>query len=205
MVKKSRFALMLGAMLMLGTGCSNAPPGTYIEADWTIRCEGMRGCLSYPSRSVTGFDGENQTRVTCNVIETASTRTLGFSINAAAFGIGLQRASFPLAGGSPSAGGSCLVTVMEDNTYTGACGGAAPSPTQPCQVSNVDFTRDPEGRSLITGLIYCGGTSGGQVFGVSPSAAPTIKRELTAPGTDVASRTTPMRFSLYDCPGFNPD
>jgi hypothetical protein len=204
MAKKARFAFTLGAMLMIGTGCSNAPPGTYAELDWTIRCEGMRGCLSYMPRSVAGFDGENQIRITCSVTETDSSRSLGFSVNAAGYGFSLQRANFPLTGGSPTAG-SCLVTVREDNTYTGACGGATPSPTQPCQVSDVDFTRDGEGRSLITGLIYCGGTSGDQVFGLSPSAAPTIKRELTTPGTDIASRTTPMRFSLYDCPGFNPD
>lgn len=208
MVKKARFAFTLGAMLVLGMGCENEPPGTYARLEWTLRCDGMRGCLTYPTRMVDGFEGENQVRVTCNVTETETTRTLAFSVDAPGYGLSLQRANFPRVGGSPTSG-SCLVTVRDDNTYTGACGGATPSPAQPCQVSNVDFTSDPEeeGRSLITGFIYCGGTSGSppEPFGLSPSAAPTIKRELTAPGTDIASRTRPMRFAFYDCAGFNPD
>lgn len=204
MGRNTRLFFMLGATLAIGSGCKNEPPGTYADLQWTIRCDGMRGCLTYPSRSVDGFDGENQVRITCTVIETESTRALSFSVNAPSYGLSLQNATFPRAGGSPTAG-PCRVNVQEDNSYSGACGGGAPSPTQPCQVSNVDFTRDPEGRTLITGQIYCGGMSGETVIGISPSAAPTIKRELTAPGTEIAARTTPMRFNLYDCPGFNPD
>jgi hypothetical protein len=145
---------------------------------------------------VLGFDGEGGVRIACQVSETGANRTLTFSAIASGYGLQLQNATFPLAGGAPAAGG-CQVRVFDDNNYVGACGGSPPSEAQPCTVNNVVFGRDDEGRSRITGNIYC--------EGLSPEAAPSIDRELTTPGTDPASRTTPMQFTLYDCPGFNPD
>ena len=197
---RSRFVFVLALSIALGAlaaGCGDSgPAGVYASIAWTIRCEMMDGCTAYPTRDVQGFDGENGVRVSCSVTETESSRTLSFSAYAASYGIQMQNASFGRGGGTP-AGTDCRITVQEDNTYVGACGGSPPSEGQPCQVNNVQFTTDTEGRSLITGNIFC--------QGMSPSAAPSIDRELTRPGFDIPSLTAPLEFNLYDCAGYNPD
>lgn len=196
----ARFLLVLSLSIALGglaASCGdNGPAGVYMDIQWTIRCIAMGGCTSYPTRDVLGFDGDNGTRLTCSVTESAANRTLTFSATAAGYGLSLRNATFARAGGTP-AGTDCQVRVIDDNTYTGACGGLPPTETQPCQVNNVMFTRDAEGRSLITGNIYC--------QNISPEAAPSIDREVTGPGTAVADRTRPLLFNIYDCPGYNPD
>ncbi|MDQ3030956.1 MAG: hypothetical protein M3Y87_00945 [Myxococcota bacterium] len=199
-LNSSRFVLVLATTIALGAlaaGCGDSgPAGTYASLTWTIRCETMGMCSSYPNRDVDGFHGENGVRIACNVTETETTRTLTFSAYASNYGIQMQNAQFSRGGGTP-AGTDCRISVLEDtNNFVGACGGSPPTEVQPCQVNNVQFTTDEEGRSLIRGNIFC--------VGLSPSAAPNIDRELTAPGTGLAAPTTPMQFDLYDCAGYNP-
>lgn len=197
-MRHARFVSLVASLLASGTlflGCNESgPAGVYAYVEWRLRCEEMAGCSAYPDRFVDGFDGEGAS-ISCNVTETAESRTLNFSAFSSSFGIQLQNAVFPR-GGSAASGG-CQVRVLDDNTYVGTCGGAEPTPAQPCQVNNVTFSRDDAGRALIRGQIYC--------VGISPTAAPTIDRELTAPGNSIEARTSPLTFDLYDCPGYQPD
>jgi hypothetical protein len=166
---------------------------------WRVRCEDMMGCTGYPMRSIFGFDREENQRISCSVIETDSTRILTFSAayssGSGSYGIALRNATFASGAGSPG-GAGCEVSVQEDNSYAGACGGAAPSETQPCQVTGVVFDVDEDARPRISGQIYC--------RGISPAVAPTINREVTAPGDGPTAAMTPLTFTLYDCNGYTP-
>lgn len=198
------FKLFLAAAALIGVvavGCSESgPTGVYADIQWQVRCQVMGMCTPSASRSILGFDQDPSfQRVSCNVVETASSRILSFNTRSSdggvPFGLVMTNATFPSSGGSPAAG--CQISVTEgSNTYVGACGGSPPSMTQPCQVTNVTFGVDPteDSRSLIRGEIYC--------VGVSPNASPNIDRELTAPGGTAGME--PLIFSFYDCDGFNP-
>ena len=198
-MRHARFVSLVASLLASGTlflGCNESgPAGVYAYIEWRLRCEEMAGCTAYPDRFVDGFNGEGA-NISCSVLETADTRTLNFSAFADTFGIQLQNATFPR-GGSAATGAGCNVRVLDDNTYVGSCGGSPPSESQPCQVNGVTFGRDDAGRALIRGNIYC--------VGISPTAAPSLDRELTAPGTTIEARTTPLTFDIYDCPGYQPD
>lgn len=202
MRSKVGFKLLLATAALLGiaaSGCSNSgPTGVYADILWQVRCQEMGMCTPGPERSILGFDRENGQRVSCSVIQTDTNRTLSFSgsfrSETLSYSLAMMNAQFPRSGGSPAAG--CQITVLEDtNTYVGACGASPPTTGQPCQVSAVQFTRDDEGRSLIRGQIYC--------VGISPTVAPNIDREVTAPGPTAG--TEPLTFSLYDCDGYTPD
>lgn len=204
--------LVLGFAVLASSfaSCSNSGAAeVFADLRWRVRCETMRMCSGYPDRCILGFDGDTvedcgttiDQRVSCNVIETATTRTLTFNTSAttpgASYALGITAAAIPRAGGS-AGGTGCQVTVREDaTTFTGACGASPPNEAQPCQVSNVRFMVDAEGRTLITGNLYC--------VNISPAAAMTIDREVTAPGNEPAATTQPMTFSLYDCRGYTPD
>ena len=195
-VSFSAAGLALAAGLATSSCSSSGPVGVYADIRWQVRCDIMNGCTSYPQRDVNGFNGENGVRVTCTTIESASNRVLSFSASGSGYSLQLSGASFARSGGSPG-GEGCNVRVQEDNVYEGACGASPPSEAQPCRVSDVMFTRDAEGRSLITGHIFC--------QGMSPSAAPGIDRELTSAGTSPESAMTPLEFNIYDCNGYTPD
>jgi hypothetical protein len=195
--------LPVALALFCGSCGPSGPTGTFADVRWQLRCEVMRGCIAYPGHDVNGYNGGmdlatgSRYAISCNVTETPTTRTLTFTTYTGGFGLTLRSAQFSRAGGTPTAGG-CTVDVQEDNRYTGACGGSPPTAMQPCQVNNVRFTTDvATGSTLITGNIYC--------IGIAPTADPMRVRELTTVGTDVASRTTPLSFGLYDCPGYTPD
>jgi hypothetical protein len=200
-MRTDRGIQLLVALAMLlaafSASCNNSGnAGVYADLTWQVRCNVMRGCVAYPPRDILGFNNEHGHRILCSVVETADSRTLSFSAYARDYGIALFNARFSRAGGTP-AGTGCVVSVQEDNTYEGACGGAPPTEAQPCQVTNVQFTRDAEGRSLVQGNIYC--------VNMSPRAVPNIHRELTAPGTDPSAASSPMTFRFFDCSGYQPD
>lgn len=198
-----RFLVCAAALLASSAAsCSTSGPAeVFADLQWRVRCEIMRMCTGYPDRSILGFDGDDGQRISCNVIETADSRTLTFNVSGStatsSYSLGVTAAVIPRAGGG--AGGSgCSVTVREDaTTFTGRCGASPPNDAQPCQINNVRFMVDAEGRSLITGNLYC--------ENISPSAAMTIDREVTAAGDTPDARTTPMAFNLYDCRGYSPD
>ena len=169
------FKLLPAAAALIGlvaVGCSESgPTGVFADIQWQVRCQVMGMCTPAAARIIYGFDGDDAQRISCNVTETDTTRILSFntrgSLASVPYGLTMINATFPSGGGSPSAG---QVTVTEgSNTYVGACGGSPPSMTQPCQVTNVTFGDDGEGRSLITGEIYC--------VGISPNASPNIDHE----------------------------
>lgn len=195
-----RFSILIAFSAVLtiaASSCSSSgPAGLYADIQWRVRCEETGGCSGYRDRDVLGFNRENGLTLACSVIESDTTRTLSFSAYTGSFGLELTNATFPRAGGTPQAGG-CSVTVQDGNRFQGNCGASPPSDTQPCQVNNVRFERDVDGRALITGNMYC--------ENISPSAAGDLDREVTAPGDDPAAATMPFQFSLYDCSGYTPD
>jgi hypothetical protein len=200
-----RFSMLLVILAVIGgatfAACSDpGPSGLFIDLQFRLRCIAMGGCVGFSDRNVLGYNGQDGLRLTCSVNETDANRTLTFSASGRDYGISMTNAVFARAGGSPS-GTGCTLSVtdsMDGNTYMGICGASDPSEAQPCKVSGVTFGVDaPTGRPLISGNIYC--------QGISPSAAPGIDRELTGPGNTIDAQTSPVRFNLYDCAGFNPD
>lgn len=193
-------ALASGCTASHGTdaGVDGGDPGPYADLQWQVRCDAIGMCVEMPARSVLGFDGEGGQRISCTVVDSATDRTLSFDTRASAvgttFGLALSNARFPSgSGGAPAPG--CTVSVTEGSTVlTGACGPDAPSEAQPCQLTEVTFGDDGEGRSLIQGKILC--------VGLSPPDVPTIDREVTAPGS--SATTEPLVFDFYACDGFTP-
>jgi hypothetical protein len=189
--------LLSVALAGLGGGCNNnRNAGVYADLSWRLRCGTTPGCLGYPDREVAGFNGERGFRISCTVSESETTRTLNFSASGGGYGISVINAQIPRSGTAP-VGTGCLLTVQEDNIYEGACGSGPPTPSQPCQMSRVEFTRDEEGRPLVQGSIYC--------VQIAPRAIPTIDRNLTAPGNGPSADMMPMSFRFFDCTGYQPD
>ena len=66
----------------------NTPPPPYIEATWQVRClrfDGTpmtMGCTQPPERSIFGYNGTDQQRLTCNIRESGAVRTINFSASA---------------------------------------------------------------------------------------------------------------------------
>lgn len=189
------FTVLTLGLFGLVSGCpSNDPAGVYADIQYAVRCEMMGMCPGTVQRDINGFNGEGALRVTCRVTDSGDQRILNFSAaSGSSYGITITNASFPRAGGSPGAG--CSVTVTDGpNTFTGTCGGAAPSAAQPCQISSVAFTTEVEtGSPLITGQMLC--------EGLPNRADATRVREVTGP----AAAGGPLTFNIYDCTGYMPD
>jgi len=190
------------ALAGLAASCASPPQPTYADVSYQTRCNtlaggAITGCTEPMVRSISGFSGDNGNRFSCSVIQSGSTRTVNFQVNAAAgdtahtaLGVSLSGAVVATAGGAPS--GISTFSWTDGNEYGGAAGGTAPSATQPCQIHSIDFTTD-----MMTGLpemdinVHC-------VEAPSiPAATPAITRSLSAPGT---SNTTPVTIRFYSCP-----
>lgn len=128
---------------VLAAGCGNDARPTYVVADWALRCDSDMGmCSPPPARSFTGENGAgNGNTVSCSVIESADARTVtvtvGGLVGSERYQVEVTAARVPRMGGF-AAGGACHVVVTEGgNRFVGACGSAAPSMEQPCQVEVV--------------------------------------------------------------------
>lgn len=169
-------------------------PATYAIADWQVRCDSaMLGCTPGPSRLVTGLDGEMGNVVSCIVTESATERQVDFvvgsEVGGVSFSLGLQ-AVVPRAGGSPGAG--CVADLDEGGTaLSGVCGGAAPSTSQPCQVT-LAFDADPlTGSPRLTAELLCDH--------LPLTSDPTVLRSVF----QGAGSTSPAHIELFDCVGLS--
>lgn len=194
--------LALSAPLALAAGCNNTtPPRLYATISWKMRCPDApdfmppascaMGCTEGMDRLIDNFAGEGGTSVSCSITETASSRILNLRIgNSAGQSVTLQNVEIPTAGGSALRG---TVRLHEDNDYTGLAGGAAPSNSQPCQVSNVTFFREEgSGDPTLRGYILCDT--------MRADADMRICRGLSGPGGS-ATASDPAEFTVFGCPG----
>lgn len=191
--------LVLSAALALFAGCNNTSEARlYAQAGWKMRCPSTddiaqgcaSGCTEGMDRFIDDFVGPG-TSITCNVTETTTSRILNFRLgNASGQSLSFQNVTVPHDGGSALNG---TVRFREDNDYTGGAGGVVPSRAQPCQVSNVTFTSDPETMEpVMEGDILC--------VQMRADADMRICRGLSAEGGSGTS-TVPAHFKIYSCPG----
>lgn len=193
--------LLLSAALALGLGaCNNTtPPRLYAQMSWKMRCPNpaslpsdcSMGCTEGMDRFIDSFTGENGTSITCSVTETADQRILNFRFqHVNGYAVQFQNVAVPLNGGSALTG---TVRFREDNEYQGLAGAVAPSTSQPCQVSNVEFFRDEmSGDPTIRGHVLC--------QTMRSDANRMLCRGLSASG-GAGTLTSPSEFVIFGCPG----
>lgn len=192
--------IALAAGSALSSCGTNTPPPVYVEVTWQVRClrfDGTpmtSGCTEPPVRAVYGYNGTDQQRVACSIAETGMIRTINFTAagrgaDGVAFSIGLSNASIPTTGGTP--GGACSFTFSDGNIYTAPCGGAEPSPAQPCQVRNITFG-ELDGSSTMQAEVYC--------VEAPATADSTIHRGVSEAGSGEGQEMSPFTVTFYDCP-----
>lgn len=200
--KKLALFLALAATLALGAGaCNNTtPPRLYASMAWKMRCPSASdltmncnaGCTEGMDRAVANFSGVEGTVLSCSVTETPDQRILNVRMARGAQSVVLQNIVVPRNGGSALSG---VVRLSEDNDYTGAAGGLAPSDGQPCQISNVTFSLE-EGTNepTIRGRVLCSM--------LRADADRRLCRGLSASG-GVATLTVPADFEIFSCSGLS--
>ncbi len=194
------FFLASAAGFVLSSCGTNTPPPTYVEATWQVRClrfDGTpmtTGCTQPPQRGVYGYDGTERQDVVCSIAERGMVRTINFSAygqgeDGVRFGIVLANATIPAAGGTPTS--SCTFSFSYGNQYQARCGGADPSPEQPCQVRNITFG-ELDGSSTMRVEVYC--------VEAPNTADSSIRRGVSEPGSGDGQELSPFVVTYYDCP-----
>ncbi|MDW8245173.1 MAG: hypothetical protein RMJ84_01220 [Sandaracinaceae bacterium] len=197
MVTQRALVLACVAMAICGLACVNPSPSRlYATLSWKVRCPTsedianrcMGGCVEGVERMYDGFDGEGA-RLSCSVLNGP---VLNFQIILAS-GEFLALEQVVISGG---VGVDGRVRVREGNEYEGRVGAGAPSDDRPCQVTDVQFTRDmASGDSLIIGKVRC--------YRMRSPADRLLCRGLSAPGGQPAT-APPFEFRIYACPGAKP-
>jgi hypothetical protein len=189
--------LVLSAALALFVGACNNQTESRLFAtmNWKMRCPDAAdfangcsmGCTEGLNRGVNNFAGVEGVSISCNVTEQPTSRSLNFRIGTSSGqSVSFQNVAVPTTGGSALSG---TVRFREDNDYTGLAG-----PGQPCQVTNVTFTREDTsgGDTVIRGSVLC--------RAMRADADNRICRGLTDPngpsGTAVGAD-----FEIFACPG----
>ncbi len=196
-----RPTLALVCLSILGLfGCDGGDLPVFADFRYSTRCDDSGGCSGEQQRDVCGdntaacpeLDGVAPPSITCQIVETADTRTIGFVTAGAGFSVGITQLVVPIAGG-PGGGPNCTVTVRDGpNTYTGRCGSSPVSEAQPCQISAVTF-RDDMGNPTVDGNLIC--------RNLEHSASPTLRLELSAPGSGSTVEMTPATWRIANCDG----
>lgn len=147
----------LGLLLALGAcvaGCNDTVGAVLADVQWTLTCDPGPGetcqglsdtptCLGTGSRRVNQFDSAtvcdgDLVRTTCRGVRSESSINLDLGVTVADnnYRFEVDRLNVDDSGAilpSPT----CQIQIAEDELdYAGACGAAAPSAPQPCQVSN---------------------------------------------------------------------
>ncbi|MFN7701997.1 MAG: hypothetical protein ACK5U8_29160 [Deltaproteobacteria bacterium] len=171
----------------------------YGQMSWKMRCpdpatapsDCSMGCSEGVDRFIDSFEGEMGADITCTVTEMAGQRVLDFELqHVTGYAVGFQDITVPRTGGSALSG---TVRFVEDNEYTGLAGGLPPSPSQPCQVTAVEFFRDStSGDPTIRGNVFC--------QAMRAEANGMLCRGLTAPGGS-GSASLPAQFTIFGCRG----
>lgn len=199
-----RILVSLALGLFGVTGCGVEGGSLFADIQYATDCQDTGGCTA-ARRDVCGIDQGDACEgvpgvasLTCSVVEASdgSTRLLNLSATQGSdFSLRIGQALFDIGGGA-ARGASCTVTVVDGaNTFTGACGSAAPNDTQPCQLDNVVFEEDVEGIPTITGHLFC--------IGLQHSSNPSLSIEFHQTGFAAADAIAPGTFRIQNCDGLN--
>ena len=173
----------------------------FAAIQYATRCEATLGCAGPVNHDICGFDGaepceegEPSVSMSCTTVEGDATRLISFSAQQGeGYSIAVTNLAVSVSGGSPTPGGSCRVTVQEGaSTYSGSCGGDAPSEAQPCQISNVEFY-DDRGNPTVSARISC--------RFLASEASPDLEIEVTDLGAGPGAAGTAGRIRIANCPG----
>jgi len=196
------FVSTMGLVLLLGiAGCGDPNAGAlFAEIQYATRCEMTRGCPGVVDHDICGFnrsdpceEGMVEATLGCEATERDGTRSLTFSARQGSnVSLSVSGLVVPTNGGS-AMGSSCRVTVREGaNTYSGSCGGSAPSEAQPCQINEVEFF-DDMGNPTFEARLFC-------QF-LENQASPALAIEVTAVGAGPMPASTPARIRFANCTG----
>lgn len=191
------------AVTVLGASCSSPAQPAYADISYQTRCNHLdgtpiTGCTTPISRDIYGFSGDMGQRFSCTIVERAGQRAVNFTVTAqegdgTRLGVSLQNASVPQAGGAVS--GTCSFTWTDGNTYGGNCGASAPTASQPCQVSSINFSTDTAtGLPLMDVNVLCLDAAS------IPAATPAITRSVSGPGSNPGDDMRPLTIHFYSCP-----
>jgi hypothetical protein len=188
---------------LLGVGCKDdAPLQPYADMIYSVRCQesqdlGGGGCLSV-RHDINDQNGENGLSVSCAVGVNGDSHSLNFRVvqteGSTSSGVRVENATFNAAGLQTST--ACRMTFTEGaNTYTGACGSGQPTPTQPCQMSDIRLTMDSMGNPQVEGDILC------KHLALQADPDPTRNREFTHDDSVANGADHPFSFRLVFCTG----
>lgn len=187
--------VLVGTLCTFAVGCGDDPLQPFADIRWKLRCQGMGGCTGYAARDMNNYNGEEGRRISCEIQARSGGMNEFFfeAYQGSTFGIEMSNVGYSGTGGSVT-GSTCQVRVLEDgNNWVGACGAGAPSPTQPCQISN--FRIDP--MLGVIGKVWC--------ENLPLTGDPATVRELTTPDEPLPADRTPERrgadFNLQNCAG----
>ena len=179
-------------------GCNNQTASRpYIDVAWKLRCPApmtagcSAGCTEGQDRTINGYEGDPGVSISCSVTETATDRFISFTVRNTQQSLQFRNVQVPRTTTSAIGG---EVILVDTNEFRGAAGSAAPSAAQPCQVSAMEFSTDPEtGDSRMRGQVLC--------ETMRAPADSMLCRGMSAAG---AITPVPAVFDIYACRGLNP-
>lgn len=192
--------LAASAVSLLGlASCSTPTQPIYADLSYQVRCTHLdgtpiSGCTSPGRRDIFGFNGDMGARFSCTTTERAGNRSVSFTVSARDatgrdLGVSLQNANVAATGGPVT--GTCQFTFTDGNTYGGNCAATAPSATQPCQVSSIQFTTDTDtGLPLTNVSVLC----------IDAPSMPVIDPPLVRGVSSPESEAMAMQIHFYSCP-----
>lgn len=183
-------------------GCNNQNASRpYIDVAWKLRCppamtDGCAaGCTEGVDRTINGYEDDPGVSISCSVTENATDRFISFTVRNSAQSLQFRNVQVPRTTTSAISGEVILIDGSgSGNEFRGAAGSASPSAAQPCQISAMEFSTDPDtGDSRMRGQVLCDV--------MRAPADSTLCRGLSAAG---ATTAVPAQFDIYACRGLNP-
>ena len=184
-------------------GCNNQNDSRpYIDVTLKLRCPPPMttgcavGCTQGVDRRISGYENDPGVSISCSVTENAADRFVSFTVrNGTGQSLQFRNVQVPRATTFAIAGEVILIDGEGNgNEFRGAAGSAAPSTAQPCQISAMEFSTDPDtGDSRMRGQVLCDA--------MRAPADSTLCRGLAAAG---ATSAVPAQFDIYACRGLNP-
>ena len=146
-------------------GCNNQNDSRpYIDVTWKLRCPTpmttgcAAGCIQGTDRRISGYEDDPGVSISCNVTENATDRFVSFTArNGTGQSLQFRNVQVPRTTTSGISGEVILVDgTGAGNEFRGVAGSSAPSAAQPCQISAMEFSTDPDtGDSRMRGQVLC--------------------------------------------------
>lgn len=178
------------------SSCTVDDKALYADARWRARCpvvDPFQGCNALPAHDFQQFDGDivdgDLYRVSCLAIEDDGQLSISFRAQEGNSSIEVRGLVTGRDGGSAAAAGCDVLLDESENVYSGACGPAAPSEEQPCQIVNVAVDRNDSDGPSITVRMLCSKLP----LGANPTQAYDV--------TDTANILSPAELRIANCQG----